>query len=114
MTRAQLQRMKDYQPRALAPLGTWARVVEECRITLGKLRALDVVFCVVAGLAIMVIVWGALLMLNGCAPAAERMYETELLGCVDRAKTRKESRACREDKNQAWRVDAGRNDHGDR
>ena len=44
------------------------------------------------------------LLLAGCAAAAETSYTGSLLECVDHAKTIEESHACRAQVNADWRI----------
>lgn len=48
---------------------------------------------------------------TGCAASAEATYTGQQLSCVDRAKTREESKACRAEVDARWCVEDGAPGH---
>lgn len=60
-----------------------------------------------SGMGILVLVGAVILvarLLAGCAAAAEATYGAQLGRCVKDAKTREESRACRDEVDRRWGV----------
>lgn len=54
------------------------------------------------------VIFMLLMLVAGCAAAAESSYTAQQLQCVDRARTLEESKACRAEVDRAWHVDAGK------